>query len=91
MLNVRHVQAISRLLTSQTSDVYGRNLCTLRILGHKYYLNEGSKSKVKVSLEQAVEAVEATVGSQMAVRLSDLRAGRHLLPGIFLVLISVRG
>jgi hypothetical protein len=27
----------------------------------------------------------------MAVRLSALHAGRHLLPGIFLVLISVRG
>jgi hypothetical protein len=27
----------------------------------------------------------------MAVRLSALRAGRPLLPGIFLVLISVRG
>jgi hypothetical protein len=31
-----------------------------------------------------------TIGSQMAVRLSALRAGRHLPPGRFLVLISVR-
>jgi hypothetical protein len=32
-----------------------------------------------------------TVNSQMAVRLSALRAGRFLLPGRFLVLISLRG
>jgi hypothetical protein len=32
-----------------------------------------------------------TIGSQMAVRLSALRGGRHLPPGTFLVLISVRG
>jgi hypothetical protein len=32
-----------------------------------------------------------TIGSQMAVRLSPLRDGRPLLPGRFVVLISVRG
>jgi hypothetical protein len=32
-----------------------------------------------------------TIGSQMAVRLSALRADRPLPPGRFLVLISVRG
>jgi hypothetical protein len=32
-----------------------------------------------------------TIGSQTAVRLSVLRAGRPLHPGRFLVLISVRG
>jgi hypothetical protein len=32
-----------------------------------------------------------TIGSQMLVMLSALRAGRPLLPGRFLVLISVRG
>jgi hypothetical protein len=32
-----------------------------------------------------------TVGSEMAVRLSALRAGRSLSPGRFLILISVRG
>jgi hypothetical protein len=32
-----------------------------------------------------------TVSSQMAVRLSNLRAGRPLHPGKFLVLISLRG
>jgi hypothetical protein len=32
-----------------------------------------------------------TIGSQMAVNLSALRAGRHLTPGRFLVLISLRG
>jgi hypothetical protein len=32
-----------------------------------------------------------TIGSQMAVRLSSLRAGRPLPPGRFLVLISIRG
>jgi hypothetical protein len=32
-----------------------------------------------------------TSGSQMAVRLSALLAGRPLFPGIFLVLISLRG
>jgi hypothetical protein len=31
-----------------------------------------------------------TIGSQMAVRLSALRAGRPLSPGKFLVLISVK-
>jgi hypothetical protein len=53
---------------------------------------------VKLSLQQAVEAHRVvrrrgfqTVGSQMAVRLSALRAGRPLPPGGFLVLISVRG
>jgi hypothetical protein len=32
-----------------------------------------------------------TIGSQMTVRMSALRAGRPLPPGRFLVLISVRG
>jgi hypothetical protein len=32
-----------------------------------------------------------TIGAQMVVRLSALRAGRPLLPERFLVLISVRG
>jgi hypothetical protein len=32
-----------------------------------------------------------TIGSQMAVSLPALRAGRPLPPGRFLVLISVRG
>jgi hypothetical protein len=32
-----------------------------------------------------------TVGSQMSVRLTALRTGRALLPGRFLVPISVRG
>jgi hypothetical protein len=32
-----------------------------------------------------------TIGSQMAVRLSALHAGRSLPPGRYLVLISVRG
>jgi hypothetical protein len=32
-----------------------------------------------------------TIGSEMALRLSALRAGRHLPPRKFLVLISVRG
>jgi hypothetical protein len=32
-----------------------------------------------------------TFGSQMAARLSALRAGRFLPPGRFLLLISVRG
>jgi hypothetical protein len=32
-----------------------------------------------------------TIGLQMAVRLSILRASRPLLPGRFVVLISVRG
>jgi hypothetical protein len=31
------------------------------------------------------------IGSQMAVRLSALRAGRPLPPGGFLVLVSIRG
>jgi hypothetical protein len=57
--------------------------------------------KVKLSQWQAVEAHRVvrgrgfhifwTFGSQMAEKLSALRAGRPLLPGRFLVLISVRG
>jgi hypothetical protein len=37
-----------------------------------------------------VEAPTFTVGSEMAVRLSDLCTGRPLPPGKFLILISVR-
>jgi hypothetical protein len=54
-----------------------------------------------LSLQQAVDAHRVvrrrcshifwTIGSQIAVRLSALRAGRPLPPGIFLVLISLRG
>jgi hypothetical protein len=57
--------------------------------------------KLKLSLKQAVKAhrvegrrgshIFQTIGSQVAVRLSALRAGRPLPPGRFLVLISVRG
>jgi hypothetical protein len=56
--------------------------------------------KVKQSLQQALEVhrivrrrgshIFWTVNSQMAVRLSALRAGRPLPPGRFLVFISVR-
>jgi hypothetical protein len=56
--------------------------------------------KVKLYLYEAVEAhrvvrrrgfqIVWTVGSQMAVRLSDLCTGRRLPPERFLVLISVR-
>jgi hypothetical protein len=59
------------------------------------------KMKVKLFLQQALEAhrivkrqgshIFFTVGSQMAVRLSALHASRPLFPGLFLVLISVRG
>jgi hypothetical protein len=57
-------------------------------------------SKGKVIPVQAVEALRVargcgshifqTIGSQIAAKLSDLRAGRFLPPGRFLVLISVR-
>jgi hypothetical protein len=64
-----------------------------------------SSSKVKLFLQQAVEAhrivrrrgsqIFKTIGSQMAVRLSALFVGRPFppppLPGWCLVLISVRG
>jgi hypothetical protein len=48
--------------------------------------------KAKLSLQRAVEAhrVVGRRGSQMAVRLSALRAGHPLLTGRFLVFISVR-
>jgi hypothetical protein len=62
--------------------------------------NPGGR-EVKLSLQEAVEAYRVvrrrgchifyTVGSQTAVSLSALRAGRPLPPGRFLVLISVRG
>jgi hypothetical protein len=44
-------------------------------------LNNPNRKKMKDGL---------TFGSQMAARLSALRAGRSLPPGRFLVLISVR-
>jgi hypothetical protein len=57
--------------------------------------------KVKLFLQQAVKAHKVvrrqgshifyTIGSQMAVKLSALRAGRPLAPGRFLVLISIKG
>jgi hypothetical protein len=56
--------------------------------------------KIKLSMQQALKAhrvvrcrvshIFQTVGSQMAVRLPALSAGRTLHPGRFLVLISVR-
>jgi hypothetical protein len=56
---------------------------------------------VKLSLKEAVKSLRVlrrrgshivyTVGSQMAVRLSALRAGHPLSPGRLLVLISGRG
>jgi hypothetical protein len=59
------------------------------------------KGKVQLSLLQAMKAQRVvrrrgshifyTIVSQMAVRLSALRAGRPLPPRRFLVLISVRG
>jgi hypothetical protein len=63
--------------------------------------DESKKVKVKLSLQQAVEAhrivrrrgshIFHTIGSQMAVRLSALRADHPLPSGRFQVLISVRG
>jgi hypothetical protein len=72
---------------------------------HSMRMSNGSirirKIYVKVSLKQAVEAhrvmrrrgsnIFYTIGSQMAVRLPGLCDGCSLAPGIFLVLISVRG
>jgi hypothetical protein len=65
------------------------------------WLTDGGKVKVKLSLYQAVEThrvvrrwgshIYRKIDSQMAVRLSALRAGRPLPPGRFVVLISVRG
>jgi hypothetical protein len=69
---------------------------------HLSYRNSTGKKtrKVKLSLQQAVKAhrvgksprshILQTIGSQMAVRLSALRAGRPLPPGRSLVLISLR-
>jgi hypothetical protein len=57
----------------------------------------GTSKEVKLSLYRAWRPLGLrlphfqTFGSQMAAKLSALRAGRLLSPGIFLVFISVRG
>jgi hypothetical protein len=72
----------------------------LRISWGLSSMNEWEFYKVKLSVLQAVEAHKIvrrrcsnifwTIGSQMAEKLSALRAGRPLPPGRFLVLIYVR-
>jgi hypothetical protein len=58
---------------------------------------KGKDKAIPVQAEEALRAVNLnlphfrTFGSQMAARLSALRAGRFLPPGRFLVLISVTG
>jgi hypothetical protein len=43
-----------------------------------------------LELREVAAPTFSVFGSQMAARLSALRAGRFLIPGRFLVLISVR-
>jgi hypothetical protein len=92
-----------RVLTDYTSETSLDTLscfpCCISFPFYHYWCNK--KKEEKLFLEQATDACRVvrrrgshilqTVGSQMAVRLSALRACLPLFPGRFLLIISVTG